>query len=864
MSQFLQGAFETSLGVSAIIALLLLLRPLLAKRYHAKWQYWVWLCLALRLALPFALPKMPVQFTIHVPNPTVYTAPLHTSASSGPNSAANAQKDAGAAQPPLSELPLIVPDAPVNAAGSDLPAGSALSGAAQSAPRAIDFWGFLSAIWLLGAAALFAARLAAYIKARGHMLKSAANYQTALLPALLSELCINSPVKLYQSPLCESPMLMGLLRPCIVLPQREWDDVQLAMILRHELCHYQRRDIAYKFLLIFISSAYWFNPLVWLMVRAAHEDIELSCDEAVVHGQSSDFRAAYGETLLKTLRGEAHRRVLLSTHFGGKMSIKARLSGIFSTSAKKHGALLLTIVLLFSLAAGTMIACAPIASSADFAPPSSAVSAPTQPELTDAMRTPILLYDQWYLGRDCDFAAATEQLGAMGAGFLFLKNLATQYQAQNPDGQGESGGVNMSADDCIAFTSLFTVSMPQGGTSGLFIPYNTPQPTMTLLQSETLANGDLRFTFAREYQGARLHDAVYTLREGKAENVPEIVQDFYKNGDTVYRLVKAENVPTNIAPAQKRVEIGSAQDLMQLARDINAEGWKYSGYTYVLTADIDLAGVDFTPIGLNAPPLGGAYTQDPREPAVTGFCGTLDGAGHSIQNLTVRFDDTRGQFESGYCGLFGIIAESGTVKNLTIENAQINAVGKNTWHAANAGILAAELRGNAENCHVSGKVNGVAQVGGLVGNLWNAHAENAAFARPLIMNCTADAQISGCVYAGGLVGNAHFADIKASSAKGSVTAYSTGHNEFSMGSPAGIGGFAGFCAFVNVDSCDADTRLIIKESGVWIGSFIGWANASTVKSSTYHKASTGNWKPISVIDEKAADPQNPDYVLSEK
>ncbi len=63
----LRTTIEISLGVSAVILLLLVTKPLLDKRYAAKWRYWVWLILALRLIFPFRLPLMQTPLSLPVP-----------------------------------------------------------------------------------------------------------------------------------------------------------------------------------------------------------------------------------------------------------------------------------------------------------------------------------------------------------------------------------------------------------------------------------------------------------------------------------------------------------------------------------------------------------------------------------------------------------------------------------------------------------------------------------------------------------------------------------------------------------------------------------------------------------------------------
>lgn len=89
-------------------------------------------------------------------------------------------------------------------------------------------------------------------------------------------------VRLMRCCLLDTPMLMGLWRPCILLPEVELEEQQLRYVLLHELSHRRRRDLWLKFLLLVAKAVHWFNPLVWWMARRASADIEVACDADVL------------------------------------------------------------------------------------------------------------------------------------------------------------------------------------------------------------------------------------------------------------------------------------------------------------------------------------------------------------------------------------------------------------------------------------------------------------------------------------------------------------------------------------------------------------------------------------------------------
>ena len=159
--------------------------------------------------------------------------------------------------------------------------------------------------------------------------------------------------------------------------------------------------------------------------------------------------------------------------------------------------------------------------------------------------------------------------------------------------------------------------------------------------------------------------------------------------------------------------VTSADGLMNIAKLVN--GGK-TDINITLTADIDLTGKNWTPIGTS---FSNKYT------------GTFDGGGHTIKGLTVTTNDQ-------FVGLFGSIGYAGTVKNVMMEDVQITSNRSSGF----AGGVAGYSDGTIENCSVSGSVSGTVYVGGVVGAQWEGS----------ITGCSSSATVKGMVYVGGVVG----------------------------------------------------------------------------------------------------------------
>ena len=202
---------------------------------------------------------------------------------------------------------------------------------------------------------------------------------------------------------------------------------------------------------------------------------------------------------------------------------------------------------------------------------------------------------------------------------------------------------------------------------------------------------------------------------------------------------------------QGNYTVTSAEGLKNIAKLVNEE-WKL-GINITLTADIDLKGIDWTPIGKDD---NKAYT------------GTFDGNGKTITGLTVTGSDQ-------YAGLFGYIGSGGTVKNVVLKHVQITSDNSSGY----AGGVAGDSWGTIENCSVSGSVSGTTFAGGVVGSQWGGS----------ITGCNSSATVKGVIFAGGIAGETNSgASLTGCYATGDVTVENDGTNNSHAGGVVGYNG----------------------------------------------------------------------------
>ena len=151
-------------------------------------------------------------------------------------------------------------------------------------------------------------------------------------------------IRLLTSPTATSPLTIGLFNRtmCTVLPQRDYTLDQYQLIFRHELRHVQRMDISTKCFYLFCKALCWFNPLMWIAVRKASADLELSCDEMVVYDAEDDTRREYASLLLETAGDERGLTTCLSA---SAASLRRRLKGVMVPRERSSGVLALGLMM---------------------------------------------------------------------------------------------------------------------------------------------------------------------------------------------------------------------------------------------------------------------------------------------------------------------------------------------------------------------------------------------------------------------------------------------------------------------------------------------------------------------------------------
>ena len=329
----------------------------------------------------------------------------------------------------------------------------------------------------------------------------------------------------------------------------------------------------------------------------------------------------------------------------------------------------------------------------------------------------------------------------------------------------------------VQLTGLST----EGGNPDIIVPYDKGSNTYTALVAPQSVAAGTAFITCTFTNGKTF---VYKMKNAT---------DWQAGGEYTYTvsLAAAKDLGYTIE-SNGSYTVTSADGLMNIAKLVN--GGK-TDINITLTADIDLTGKNWTPIGTS---FSNKYT------------GTFDGGGHTIKGLTVTTNDQ-------FVGLFGSIGNAGTVKNVMMEDVQITSNRSSGF----AGGVAGYSDGTIENCSVSGSVSGTVYVGGVVGAQWGGS----------ITGCSSSATVKGMVDVGGVAGQTNSsATLTACYATGNVTLEIDPKKNIAGGSLVGMNAGSSLLACYatgNVTSTGSSTGK------VHIGGFLG--NNYTTVTACYWK-----------------------------
>ena len=337
MANFMILFLICNVFISGIIGILLIAKRIFKNNLSSRMQYNLWFLLLGLLAVPF-IPFRLIGF------PQIFSW-LGSLRSSPASSTATAMGEAVGIHP---------------IGNTDWMNDFALS--VNSVTPSIAGY-ILLGIWIVGIFAMIILVIKSSLRLR-NLEKSALPLQNPEVRRLyyrcLEEMGIHRNIPIYSTAFLKSPIIVGLLKPCIYLPIHlisDYNESDMRYILLHELQHYKHKDAIANYLMNFAGVLYWFNPFVWFALREMRNDREIACDTSVLKMLEEDDYEDYGNTLINFIEKVSITPFPFAASLSGNMKqMKRRIINIasyekptFCKKLKGMTAFILTTVLIMGL-----------------------------------------------------------------------------------------------------------------------------------------------------------------------------------------------------------------------------------------------------------------------------------------------------------------------------------------------------------------------------------------------------------------------------------------------------------------------------------------------------------------------------------
>ena len=349
MNDILKLILSLSLSGSILMIFLFAIKPLIKQKISKSIQYYLWFVVILRLLLPISFEGSLMN---HIFNNTLIS-----------------QRNQGIYNREIDNRGFEFPEESLRyeERGIDISNSFAWPNARENVEKGVYqydadhsryfedlFNQYALNLWLIGSIIALTINLAGYIVFMMKLKKTnqpATIEQNRILIAISNSKC---KVRLVRNSYVTTPMLIGIVRPYIIIPNLNYEEHILRNILLHELMHHRRFDIEMKWMTMLATSVHWFNPLMYLLKKEINKACELSCDEAVISNLSASEKQSYGETLLSVVAEHNYPTgVLQATMCEEKKTLKERLLSIMNYNKRSKVMIGLSVILF-----GVILICA--------------------------------------------------------------------------------------------------------------------------------------------------------------------------------------------------------------------------------------------------------------------------------------------------------------------------------------------------------------------------------------------------------------------------------------------------------------------------------------------------------------------------
>lgn len=293
IGEIFKSILITSFAGSVFAVVISLFRPITKKIFGYSWHYYIWLCVLFVMLIPVRFNVNPMLMP-NVATQTVQTQ--QTVVSEQPETTENIVQTAPIQKPQLLQKATVIWDRII-----------------------YNRMNILAYVWLIGAIALMLLNVLRYIRLN---IKISKNSEVISCPETRTYTDRKINVRVWEN--IASPFMTGIFRPTLILPKTELSGEQLDNILRHEMTHFKRYDILYKWFAEFVKCVHWFNPISWYVSKQIASECEISCDMSVTKNMSGSEEMSYVSTILSLLSTGKSKQLPLTTQMASSKKILKR------------------------------------------------------------------------------------------------------------------------------------------------------------------------------------------------------------------------------------------------------------------------------------------------------------------------------------------------------------------------------------------------------------------------------------------------------------------------------------------------------------------------------------------------------------
>lgn len=370
---------ELTILTGAMIGVILLLSPLITKRYQVGWRKAVWLVIAIRMLIPYSSAgiEINIPFLDNTMTSLVTSQNEEDDAVEASNNwnifwQGNANDDTTISAIQNGDN-ISAGEVTTESFAADItPTNTTIDNTITADATTVETTGnnygvhsnekwnafmtklwnansikVISWIWIIVMILKMSVHAIEYFMFKKMVYKQRIICQDVFVLAKTKELCTRYSIKkipqIYWAKTIRTPMVFGYKSAALLLPyglntdaRTKEDEKKIELMIHHEILHLKNKDIWYKALILLATDIYWFHPLVYIMKQKAYQDVELRCDYLVGKNISKEERVLYSQVILEFVTKKMRTSYSFSTCMGeNKRSLKERITAVFDTKDKK-------------------------------------------------------------------------------------------------------------------------------------------------------------------------------------------------------------------------------------------------------------------------------------------------------------------------------------------------------------------------------------------------------------------------------------------------------------------------------------------------------------------------------------------------